>query len=86
VDPAGRPPARAAWIWRHGAARPTTKINLMPRLLVVHHTPSPGPQAMFEAVVSGTAAGAIVGAEVEVRPAPTAAVCEVLAGRAGGRA
>jgi hypothetical protein len=28
----------------------------MPRLLIVHHTPSPGMQAMFEAVVSGTGA------------------------------
>jgi multimeric flavodoxin WrbA len=51
----------------------------MPRLLVVHHTPSPGLQAMFEAVVSGTAADGIEGVEVEVRPALTAAVCEVLA-------
>jgi multimeric flavodoxin WrbA len=50
----------------------------MPRLLIVHHTPSPGMQAMFEAVVSGTAADGIEGVEVEIRPALTAAVPEVL--------
>jgi multimeric flavodoxin WrbA len=51
----------------------------MPRLLLVHHTPSPGTQAMFEAVLSGTAAEGIEGVEVAVRPALTAAVTEVLA-------
>jgi hypothetical protein len=29
----------------------------MPRLLVVHHTPSPALQAMFEAAVSGAGDG-----------------------------
>ncbi len=36
-------------------------------------------QAMFEAVVSGTAAEGIEGVEVEIRPALTAAVPDVLA-------
>jgi multimeric flavodoxin WrbA len=51
----------------------------VPVLLIVHHTPSPGMQAMFEAVRSGTVAEGIEGVSVEVRPALTAAVAEVLA-------
>ena len=51
----------------------------MPRLLIVHHTPSPGMQAMFAAVMSGTAADGIEGVAVDVRPALTAAVTDVLA-------
>lgn len=51
----------------------------MARLLLIHHTSSPGLQAMFEAVVSGTAAEGIQGVEVEVRPALTAAAPDVLA-------
>src|SRR5580693_8596366 len=41
----------------------------MPRLLVVHHTPSPALQEMFEAVVSGARTDEIEGVEVVVRPA-----------------
>jgi multimeric flavodoxin WrbA len=51
----------------------------MPRLLIVHHTPSPAMQAMFEAVVSGTAADGIEEVAVEIRPALTAAAPDVLA-------
>jgi multimeric flavodoxin WrbA len=51
----------------------------MPRLLIVHHTPSPAMQAMFEAVVSGTAAEGIEPVDVEIRPALTAAAPDVLA-------
>ena len=51
----------------------------MPRLLIVHHTPSPAMQAMFEAVVSGTAAEGIGPVDVEIRPALTAAAPDVLA-------
>jgi hypothetical protein len=50
----------------------------MPRLLVVHHTPSPALQAMFEAAVSGSRTDEIEGVEVVVRPALTAAVIDVL--------
>jgi hypothetical protein len=50
----------------------------MPRLLVVHHTPSPAVQAMFEAAVSGSRTDEIEGVEVVVRPALTAATLDVL--------
>jgi hypothetical protein len=50
----------------------------MPRLLVVHHTPSPALQAMFEAAVSGSRTDEIEGVEVVVRPALTAAEVDVL--------
>lgn len=51
----------------------------MPTLLIVHHTPSPPLQAMFEAVASGAQTDEIEGVEVMVRPALTAAAAEVLA-------
>lgn len=41
----------------------------MPRLLIVHHTPSPSVQAMFEAVVAGATNEEIEGVEVVRRPA-----------------
>lgn len=41
----------------------------MPRLLVVHHTPSPGTHTLLEAVRDGAADPAIDGVEVVVRPA-----------------
>ena len=50
----------------------------MSRLLIVHHTPSPSMQAMFEAVRSGTSAEGIEGVEVESRPALAATVPDVL--------
>jgi hypothetical protein len=50
----------------------------MPRLLVVHHTPSPALQAMFEAAVSGARTDEIEGVEVVIRPALTAAAVDVL--------
>jgi flavorubredoxin len=50
----------------------------MPRLLVVHHTPSPNLQAMFEAAVSGARTDQVDGVEVIIRPALTAAAAEVL--------
>ena len=40
-------------------------------LLIVHHTPSPFMQAMFEAVVSGATDPEIEGVEVVRRPALT---------------
>ncbi len=50
----------------------------MPRLLIVHHTPSPVLREMFEAVLSGASTDEITGVEVVVRPALTAAAAEVL--------
>ena len=50
----------------------------MPRLLVVHHTPSPALQEMFEAAVSGARTDEIEGVEVVIRPALTAAAVDVL--------
>src|SRR6202022_2982528 len=50
----------------------------MPRLLVVHHTPSPALQEMFEAAVSGARTDEIEGVEVVIRPALTAAAVYVL--------
>jgi hypothetical protein len=50
----------------------------MPRLLLVHHTPSPVLREMFEAVLSGASTDEITGVEVVVRPALTAAAAEVL--------
>jgi multimeric flavodoxin WrbA len=41
----------------------------MPRLLIVHHTPSPHCQEMFEAVVSGATDPEIENVEVVRRPA-----------------
>jgi NAD(P)H-dependent FMN reductase len=57
----------------------SSKLSVMPTLLIVHHTPSPALQAMFEAVASGARTDEIEGVEVQVRPALTAAVSEVLA-------
>ena len=50
----------------------------MARLLIVHHTPSPFLQAMFEAVVSGATDPEITGVEVVRRPALAATVPDVL--------
>jgi NAD(P)H-dependent FMN reductase len=50
----------------------------MPMLLIVHHTPSPALQAMFEAVASGARTDEVEGVEVLVRPALTTAVSEAL--------
>jgi multimeric flavodoxin WrbA len=43
-------------------------------LLIVHHTPSPNMQAMFEAVVAGATTDEIEGVEVVRRPALAATV------------
>ena len=50
----------------------------MPRLLVVHHTPSPATRELLEAVLDGTRAEGIVGVDVEVRPALAATVPDAL--------
>jgi hypothetical protein len=48
----------------------------MSRLLVVHHTPSPALQEMFEAAVSGARTDEIENIEVVIRPALTAAAVD----------
>ncbi|CAL9318670.1 flavodoxin family protein [Streptomyces sp. R02] len=50
----------------------------MPTLLIVHHTPSPNCQAMFEAVVSGATAPEIEGVKVVRRAALAATAADVL--------
>jgi multimeric flavodoxin WrbA len=50
----------------------------VPTLLIVHHTPSPGMQAMFEAVVSGATTPEIDGVDVVRRPALSAGPADVL--------
>lgn len=47
-------------------------------LLVVHHTPSPHTQEMFEAVVAGATDPEIEGVEVVRRPALTVSAAEML--------
>ena len=51
----------------------------MPRLLIVHHTPSPATQAMLEAVVAGAHDPELEGVDVSVVPALGAGVPDVLA-------
>jgi multimeric flavodoxin WrbA len=51
----------------------------MPRLLIVHHTPSPSVQAMFEAVVAGATTDEIEGVEVVRKPALAATASDALA-------
>src|ERR1700734_230591 len=48
------------------------------RLLVIHHTPSPHCQEMFEAVVAGATDPEIEGVEVVRRPALTVSPVEML--------
>ena len=50
----------------------------MPRLLVVHHTPSPALHTMFEAVVAGAAAPELQEVEIVPRPALTCSAVDVL--------
>ena len=51
----------------------------MPRLLIVHHTPSPALQAMLEGVIAGTRDPELEDVTVDVRPALAAGVPDVLA-------
>lgn len=50
----------------------------MPRLLIVHHTPSPSLHAMLDAVQRGATDDAIEGVEVVTRPALGATASDVL--------
>ncbi|MFD4674151.1 flavodoxin family protein [Lentzea sp. NPDC058450] len=50
----------------------------MPRLLIVHHTPSPALQAMFEAVLAGASTPEIEGVEVVRKAALSTTAVDVL--------
>jgi len=50
----------------------TSTVTSMPTLLIVHHTPSPASQELFEAVLAGARDPDIEGVDVIVRPALTA--------------
>jgi NAD(P)H-dependent FMN reductase len=50
----------------------------MPRLLIVHHTPSPALHSLFDAVRSGATDPQIEGVEVVARPALVASPVDVL--------
>lgn len=50
----------------------------MPRLLLVHHTPSPALQELLESALDGTHAEGLEEVEVTVRPALTCSPVEVL--------
>jgi multimeric flavodoxin WrbA len=50
----------------------------VPRLLVVHHQPSPALHTLFEAVMAGANDPSIEGVEVLARPALTASAVDVL--------
>jgi len=50
----------------------------VPRVLVVHHTPSPALDAMFRAVMDGATNDALEGIEVVARPALAATAIDVL--------
>jgi flavorubredoxin len=50
----------------------------MSRLLIVHHTPSPALQEMYEAVVEGAGTEEVGPVEVRTRPALTAGAADLL--------
>jgi multimeric flavodoxin WrbA len=50
----------------------------VPRLLIVHHTPSPATHTLLHAVRDGAAAPGIEGVEVVLRPALAATAIDVL--------
>jgi NAD(P)H-dependent FMN reductase len=54
-------------------------MALMGRLLIVHHTASPGMQAMLEAVLDGARTDDIEGVDVVTRPALVASAPDLLA-------
>ncbi|MDQ1519431.1 MAG: hypothetical protein QOI55_504 [Actinomycetota bacterium] len=51
---------------------------MVPRLLIVHHTPSPATHTLFEAVQSGATDPQITGIDVVARPALAATAIDVL--------
>jgi len=50
----------------------------MPRLLIVHHTPSPALQTIYDAVLEGATDDRIHGVEVVTRPALAASAIDVM--------
>jgi flavorubredoxin len=58
--------------------RALDRVEFVPTLLIVHHTPSPFMQAMLESVVSGANHEDIEGVDVVVRPALSATAVDVL--------
>ncbi len=54
-------------------------LRAMARLLLVHHTPSPAMQEMFEAARDGARTDEVDGVDVTVLPALTAGAADVLA-------
>jgi multimeric flavodoxin WrbA len=50
----------------------------MPRLLIVHHTPSPSLHTLFEAVQSGASDPSLAAVDVVARPALAATAVDVL--------
>jgi flavorubredoxin len=58
--------------------RALDRVECVPTLLIVHHTPSPFMQAMLESVVSGANHEDIEGVDVVVRPALSATAVDVL--------
>lgn len=55
------------------------RLGGVPTLLIVHHTPSPNVQSMFESVVSGATDPEIENVDVVRRPALAATASDVLA-------
>src|SRR6266516_4348675 len=54
------------------------RLGCVPRLLIVHHTPSPATHTLLEAVCAGATNDAIEGVEVVLRPALVANAVDVL--------
>jgi hypothetical protein len=63
-------------IWRRPRRWPRT--GAVPRLLIVHHTPSPALHALFESVRDGATNPEVDGVEVVARPALAATTTDVL--------
>ena len=59
-------------------ACPVCQRGAVPRLLIIHHTPSPATHAMYDAVADGAASDGIVGVEVTSRAALATTVPDVL--------
>jgi NAD(P)H-dependent FMN reductase len=57
---------------------PRRSLSGVPRLLVVHHTPSPATRLLLEQVLAGTALPELVDVRVTVRPALGATTVDVL--------
>src|SRR6478735_2751287 len=64
---------------RYAARGPVSSLCSVPRLLIVHHSPTPSVAALTEAVVAGASDDAITGVDVVVRAALEADADDVLA-------